>query len=785
MGFYAKGSPNAFLHLTKSSDARNGVTDDTIFHSAMPHIFVDEEYEAVLNPVRQTNFTYRHDAIADNLWGGGDFKETTNLPISPNWKAIYSSTGMANVPAKVSQYMRDSSKVILTVVEYKDTNTGKTYSKIVSGNTSKSEILIGDSTNYRPDSWLVPTIDCRMALVSNINNGMDITVGYSSAAATFPHEMAILGTGRMFNGVTSVGIQSVGATVMSKDSGSSMDKTKARRFYASLLYDNVPDFPRKWGLVKGSLPSTNMYGYDTKTVVVNMGLDTVGVQVPMAIPSSWMFSVTPLIASKYQYSYTGLFNPPLKFPSYMNGFDPIPNQPTRKGNMWMNSVPYCFWEPRHPRNKEILGNDSEKYPLGQFSVSHDTGFPYKPYDFMAANKGGYPYYGSMELTLGSFIREQWNDSSIALDAKELRTNYPKNSSNKIIYPEPAHHRVDYTNLVPTKIRWLVLNINFNASTRQYSVIDHFKVSPAAGIKISGDTMSVAGVDFKNFTKYMLHQVDVNAPGQGRIISMTPTFTSATPTTKPALPVYDGTALIRNPTDGVICGAGARPVSLSLVKLNGSGWYCKSNEIGNNQGAIWSPTRLPLKYVNEVTRKVNLPEATITPSANSGTYTLLSKINLGLSKTRTSTVILSLFSTDPSFVYMGGLPQNVGGFLGSTTTRLRARDAVQMRTDHQILTLEIGRLTPFRLHRNALSYNLFYINFKSDNTNGLSSWEEGITYFLKNNGDGTVDIIAGYALAESVYNRKAPGATASYTLEKITPARMIHFPAMELSIHKLI
>ncbi|QPB12143.1 hypothetical protein [Providencia phage PSTCR5] len=124
MGFYAKGSPGTVLHLTESSDARNGVGNDTIFHSSMPHVFITDEWTIPL-----TNFDAS--AVGDTYGG---------------WN-ILGKYKVGSLPAGAINAIKNSSTVTLIEVFY--TVNGKEYSKVINGHSITSSFDTGDAW----DDW--------------------------------------------------------------------------------------------------------------------------------------------------------------------------------------------------------------------------------------------------------------------------------------------------------------------------------------------------------------------------------------------------------------------------------------------------------------------------------------------------------------------------------------------------------------------------------------------------------------------------------------------------------
>lgn len=790
MGFYAKGSPGAFLHLTEQSDARGGVTEDTIFHSSMPHIFVAEEYESNLNPVRQTGHRTLNEPYYNYLGIGA--VERTGQRLPNDYVNTYKHSAIGTVPDKVAQYLKDGNRVVVTVVDYRAPD-GSIHSKVVSGHTSKSEVRVKDVQSYpKEGQWIMPRIGCEMELLGNFNDGTDVNVGYSTNTGTYPLELATTGYPRIYSTSGSMGISSVGIQMAAKEWGTTINTEEARRFYSALIYDGIPGFSREWGMEQAYLPLSSMRGLYAKTVLVSCGLDTSGISpgkegVSMGDP---IFGIFGLKTPQNTWATGKGTSMGSSAGRSINYADAIGYSEKCVVTAWLNNIVTGV---KHPQGWRASGMDGKDYIPGYQVVTWDDNFPSIPMEW---GKGPTPwkYYRDLMIIQGSIHREETTIRGCQLERMietygQSGPDYPAtNDGKKIITMETPHHTVTYNNCIPVKIRWLVLNLNFNPGNKTYSVTQYFNSNPAAGIKISRNEMSVSGVNFSNMPNWMLYQVNPSkAVAGGRFAGINASYTGVSNVTKPAQPLYGvnsagNSYVVSGPSEGSYIGANPRGEVLALRKINSGGWFCTPNTIGNQTGAIWSKDSIPLKYINEVTRTVNIPEKAFNPSSNYQTFTLVSGLDLGLAKTRDTTIIVTFSSTDPLFIHMGGLSQNTGGMSGGQPhMRPRSANSLNFQTNHQLLTLPRGRLVPFRIHRNTLGYT----NWNWSKEQYAASWEEGVTYFFKNNGNGTVDIVVGYALAESDYRRNVGASVqTAYKRIAISPNRLVRLPAMSMSIHKL-
>lgn len=126
MGFFAKGSPGSLLHLTEKSDARGGITDDTIFHSSLPHVFVEKEW--TLN-TRDFNINWNDSSVNRTMYQGewGRYNQQSI-------RDRFLRNKIASMPADLVTMINDPGSVYLVELTY--VSGGKEYRKIVSGVSS-------------------------------------------------------------------------------------------------------------------------------------------------------------------------------------------------------------------------------------------------------------------------------------------------------------------------------------------------------------------------------------------------------------------------------------------------------------------------------------------------------------------------------------------------------------------------------------------------------------------------------------------------------------------------
>lgn len=177
MAFYAKGGTNAFLHITKGTDARGGINDGTIFHSSMPHVFIEKSWEANFRPVK-TDFSKAYwDSLSfpgANRYSRG-FRDP-DVVMRQRWNL----GRVADIPSDLSLELANKSNVILIEMVY-DLG-GKEYSTFISG------ISVGNT------SWLQPFRDqgsgnfyvrANAGNVSCIAGGIGLTyASYTSTSST-------------------------------------------------------------------------------------------------------------------------------------------------------------------------------------------------------------------------------------------------------------------------------------------------------------------------------------------------------------------------------------------------------------------------------------------------------------------------------------------------------------------------------------------------------------------------------------------------------------------------
>lgn len=168
MAFYAKGSPNAFLHLTQTADARAGITDDTIFHSDLPYIMFDGVWETTLT----------------NLPAAASGANTSGM-INKDMVNYLPKLRVGAIPAGAIAALNDPNSVVLTEIEF--TIGGVTRTKLISGVT----VEVGrQTTNFEgyAGKWNINIL---------ARPGVDAHIGYYKGGVTVDPRTAIQASGSM------------------------------------------------------------------------------------------------------------------------------------------------------------------------------------------------------------------------------------------------------------------------------------------------------------------------------------------------------------------------------------------------------------------------------------------------------------------------------------------------------------------------------------------------------------------------------------------------------------
>ncbi|UXY92338.1 hypothetical protein [Proteus phage RP7] len=142
MAFYAKGGNNAFLHITNGTDAKGAINDGTIFHSSMPHVFIEKSWESMFRPLK----TDWDKGYWDSLSYPGAHRYSKGFR-DPNVVARqrWDLGRIADIPSDLSLELANKTNVILIEMVYE--LNGTEYSTFISG------ISIGNT------SWLQPFRD--------------------------------------------------------------------------------------------------------------------------------------------------------------------------------------------------------------------------------------------------------------------------------------------------------------------------------------------------------------------------------------------------------------------------------------------------------------------------------------------------------------------------------------------------------------------------------------------------------------------------------------------------
>ena len=373
------------------------------------------------------------------------------------------------------------------------------------------------------------------------------------------------------------------------------------------------------------------------------------------------------------------------------------------------------------------------------------------------------------------------------------------------------YAMHWKNAIPTKIRFLVTNLQYNGSNG-FSVL----TNPFTGtdIKISKTEFIIRGKNLANMgSTVMLNQVatgtvpnrndmrattcnqswgsyaSVNAPmvdiplflssAQNGETRQAPAYTAGTSdaggSSVAAPPTYQnevgpGSTL---PTGDVINH------KLSYYNFNGmSSWSVNSNTatIGNASGDIWSRSQLPLKLFSGRTASVEVG-STLPQTLDAGTH-VLATMNLGLDTSTLSTVVIATHMLDTRFQFpLSGCHFDSFKNLktgAQTTSYVRVYEVNPNINNYKldILQLQVGRFVPISINLLDRGARMVYdLNGNYRTVKGKAS----ITFGLVKQSNGTVQVVAIYK-----HNMDFNALPEGYR----TADKYVYLPKMRITVQRL-
>lgn len=306
-------------------------------------------------------------------------------------------------------------------------------------------------------------------------------------------------------------------------------------------------------------------------------------------------------------------------------------------------------------------------------------------------------------------------------------------------------RYDYPH-TPVRIKWYVTNIEFNGGG--YNV---YNIFTGNGILLSPTSFVINGVDVMNtsirFINIITPGVSVDRPDMKVLGGNMFTNTWNPGSVIGAQPWVAGYGTGVGYQNGEGSGWGAAGFSIYSFQSSAR-WYVNTTvpSIGNQWGDVWSPSFNPLKAFQGNTAIVNVSSGVVAPTA--GGAILLQTVNLDFNNSRGGAVVMTIRFNDNYWLSASG----AGGFnpmdaqFGGTNSRISMNTASPpvIHQSHMILSLPIGSPVPFYTVR-CSAYG---------DSAGTAPPPAGVawsfrdtklcafTYYIRNNGNGTADIVVG-------------------------------------------
>lgn len=655
MAFYAKGGNNAFLHITNGTDAKGAINDGTIFHSSMPHVFIEKSWESTFRPIK-TDFSKPYWNYS--IWYYGNQPgEGFNKPDS-TFKDAWNAGRVAPIPADLKNVLANKTNVVIIELIYE--YGGVEYSFLVNG------LSIGNTSWLSPERSQTSGYN-NYAVMSNSTNvnciagGIGIT--YGSFTNTNPQDDIFGMANTTSFGTSNLNIvtQVRNAAVTGTDKWWHRDLINA--WSTVLIYSN------KWD------PDKYSYSID------------LGKLVPVPISP---------YGNDHDYTYSTPVGPDMGFCRVMG--------------------------PNHRMWRFLDGYTSP--PLYD---DYNNGGPCITLD--GANPNDMQGWG-----MGRSVRGAIFDVGVVngMDASNSYVRYQMYKG------------------VPKKVRWHKLNLGFSPTTGYSIQQNAFNTTSTKGVKIGSGKMEVNGVSFLGGAdKRFLFQTNPSGAAARQVQSLTFANHSYTDSNRESTNsgymlkqsgVSQGYKLVD--LGGTSIPSGSSVLSICNIS-KGSGWGCTSTSIFNSNGELWGANNIPL------TLRGN-PTVTKVFGGSKGTLDMKDKtatishgtLALDLSKSRDSTLIFSINSSDPTLLFTSpgyyslGMSENVNQHIQLSNTA-----GLSVSSPHGIITLPIGRSVPI-LTNNGLSANMFY-NYDRGSGRELlySDCHHDSVVWLKNLGNGNVEIVS--------------------------------------------
>ncbi|QPI13164.1 receptor-binding protein [Salmonella phage vB_SalS_ABTNLsp4] len=291
---------------------------------------------------------------------------------------------------------------------------------------------------------------------------------------------------------------------------------------------------------------------------------------------------------------------------------------------------------------------------------------------------------------------------------------------------------DWYNITPTKVIWYVLNLRYSNGNMGVSG------NPFTGsdILITPSNFTIKGVSLPNTGYKFINQNAFGNLGYRpdmEYIGNNAAYTGAFgDTTARCEIVGSSNGSLWSPVD-----YGGAKSQISIYKFGaGKQWYVNSsnNTIGNEHGAVWSPSTVPLRlFPNNVASTYVGDDITPAYPGAGNYYTALATIGLGLPNAN-ATVILTTEVIMGNINTAGGAIRTYGGTAWQVQGRRQYSYTEGDGIFHQILTLPPGYLVPYH-STTAYSYTQTWASRPDE----LTFRRNGYIYTIKNLGNGNAEL----------------------------------------------
>lgn len=681
MGFYAKGSPDAFLHLTTDAgDAtKDKVTDDTIFHSSLPHVFIEKEWEIPVTPFGSKidwsspkwDWTLRKDGGWSTKPGGQlEFNGTFYPPVSyldnvdgiykglDNFKDRLSNSNMfAVLPKDLQDSLHDTSSVLLFQLVFDI--SGIEYYKYISGLTYGSSGNLYMDRHQTPDGYGTFRTSGNMSLLTNLAIGVGYNIGFFNYSGADPLKDAC----NKYN------YGSCAYKVVFKDKGevirSGGHAAKDKHLKEAMHYLLSCIYTSKYGSAADKINLSEWIG---------------GNKVPSAS------------------SYNAVYIASNTIKSTVSETDGAGDIEYKVDSMFRNRNYYSYrinlsWDDK-------MFADHQKSSAA--SINRNCSFPLSTY----TNKFEGKHTSSMLETI-PYRELPYNKSPTKLRVIKLHMGFTKDNgyfiNNNPSVSDGIHigngiFRIKGTDFTSNKIQGMLYQLNKNGNNNRR--------------------------DNAGFVNHSYSSTNIPSPGLF--------ITESATNNNVELHKLGGNLSPDN------------SFSVCSTKLEGKGWSITNKNIGDKRGIIWDNNNIPLTLMNNATKVITFGGMSGSGiDMQDKTHTIKHEtISLGLNTTRPTTVVFKLSSSDNTAL-INNIAWFALGEATDSTHHMNTEANHYMETPHSILVLPIKQYVPI-ISSLSTNRHFTYTDIPNSYQIYNYASTMDICYWLYNNGDGNLSIYSSHA-----------------------------------------